>query len=156
MNARRVALLLALLLGVYLVVLGDRGITLVRDGRPAFVLLGVGVLLFPVVGLVILVLEMRFGQATERLGRRLGEEGGLPPADEVPRRPSGRVDRDAADAVFERRRAEVEAAPEDWRAWFRLAIAYSDAGDGSRARRAMRRAIVLHDRPPTAGPPAQG
>ncbi|RJK96487.1 hypothetical protein [Vallicoccus soli] len=143
MNARRAALLLAVVLGVYLVVLGDRGLTLVRDGRPAFVLLGIGVLLFPVVGLWILVLEMRFGQATERLGRQLGEEGGLP-EDELPRRPSGRVDRAAADAVFERRRAEVEAAPADWRAWFRLAVAYADAGDGSRARRAMRRAVVLH------------
>ena len=144
MNGRRVALLLSLVLGVYLVVLGQRGLTLVSDGRPAFVLLGVGVLILPVVGLAILVLEMRFGQATERLARELEAEGGLP-EDERVLRPSGRVDRAAADLVFARRKAEAEAAPQDWRVWFRLALAYADSGDGSRARRTMRRAISLHD-----------
>ena len=144
MNGRRAALLLSGVLGVYLVLLGQRGIILVVDGRPAFVLLGVGVLLLPVVGLAILVMEMRFGRATERLARELDAEGGLPP-DERVMRPSGRPERAAADAVFDRRRAEAEASPGDWRVWFRLAVAYADAGDGSRARRTMRRAITLHD-----------
>ena len=61
----------------------------------------------------------------------------------LPRRPSGRVDRDAADAHFEVIRAEVEAAPEDWRGWYRLAHAYDLAGDRKRARSAMRHAIEL-------------
>jgi Flp pilus assembly protein TadD len=55
--------------------------------------------------------------------------------------PSGRVDRAAADARFAERRAEVEAAPDDWRRWYRLALAYDDAGDRRRARAAMRTAI---------------
>jgi cytochrome c-type biogenesis protein CcmH/NrfG len=80
--------------------------------------------------------------ATQRLGEQLAAEGGLP-ADDLPRRPSGRVDRDAADAVFARRRAEAEAAPDDWRSWYRLGIAYDDAGDRRRAREAMRKAITL-------------
>jgi Flp pilus assembly protein TadD len=58
--------------------------------------------------------------------------------------PSGRPERAAADALFETRREEVEAAPEDWQAWFRLALAYDDARDRRRARAAMRRAIALH------------
>jgi Flp pilus assembly protein TadD len=41
----------------------------------------------------------------------------------------------------------VEDAPDDWRTWFRLGIAYDDAGDRRRAREAMRRAISL-SRPP--------
>ena len=71
------------------------------------------------------------------------------PADDLVRTPSGRVDRAAADAAFARRRAETEANPGDWRCWFRLAVAYHDARDTPRARRAMQHAIALHaGRPP--------
>ena len=154
LTARRLVPLLTLLLLFYALVLVQRGWILLTDGRPAFVLLGVGVLLLPVVGVVLVVRELRFGRATEVLARDLGGDGTATPAeDEVPaRRPSGRIDRAAADAVFERRREELEAAPEDWRAWYRLAVAYDAAGDRPRARRAMRRALDLpagrdnHDR----------
>ena len=40
-------------------------------------------------------------------------------------------------------RAEVEAAPEDWRGWYRLAHAYDLSGDRKRARSSMRHAIEL-------------
>ena len=39
---------------------------------------------------------------------------------------------------------EVEASPDDWRVWFRLAYAYDIAGDRGRARETMRKAIELH------------
>jgi hypothetical protein len=142
-TARRVALVVAAVLGVYLVVVAERGILLLRDGRPAFVLLGVGVVLLPIVGLVVLVSELRFGQAAERLGRQLDAEGGLP-ADERPAPGERAPSREAADAAFLRRKAEVEAAPRDWRAWYRLALAYGEAGDTARGRRALRHAIALH------------
>lgn len=146
MRARTVAAVLVLLVLFYAVALGDRGVYLVRvglrDGEVGDVLFGVGVLLLPLVGIILIWHEVRFGRATERLGRRLADEGGLPD-DEMPRRPSGRVDRAAADAVFERRAAEAEATPDDWRVWYRLGLAYGDAGDTARGRRAMRRAIAL-------------
>jgi hypothetical protein len=78
------------------------------------------------------------------MARELDAEGGLPDTSGLPRRPSGRVDRGAADEWFEERRAEVEAAPDDWRAWYRLAHAYDVAGDRTRARETMRKAIDLH------------
>ena len=78
------------------------------------------------------------------LARELEAEGALP-VDELRRSEGGRIDRDSADAVFARRQAETEAAPEDWRSWFRLAVAYADAKDTPRARKAMQRAIKLHD-----------
>lgn len=143
LTARRVTVLLTAVLVFYLVVVAQRGWILLRDGRLEFVLLGLGVLLLPLVGVWVVLAELRFGRATERLARRLSDEGGLP-VDELPRRESGRIDRDAADEVFARRRAEVEAAPEDWQAWYRLAVAYGDAGDTSRGRRTMRHAIALH------------
>jgi Flp pilus assembly protein TadD len=52
--------------------------------------------------------------------------------------------RAAADAFFERIRAETEASPDDWRSWFRLALAYDAAGDRTRARAAARHALALH------------
>ena len=142
MKARTGALVLAALAVAYLVLVGRLGLVLLTDGRPAFGVLGVGVLLLPAVGVWVVLAEVRFGRATQQLGERLGAEGGLP-ADDLPRRPSGRVDRGAATAAFEARRAEVEAHPDDWRPWFRLGIAYDDAGDRRRARSAMRRAVAL-------------
>ena len=51
--------------------------------------------------------------------------------------------REDADAVFPTYRAAVEANPDDWRAWYRLGLAYDAAGDRRRAREAVRRAIRL-------------
>ena len=61
----------------------------------------------------------------------------------LPKTPSGRVQRDAADALFHTVRGEVEADPDDWRRWYRLARAYDYAGDRTRAREAMRTAVAL-------------
>jgi cytochrome c-type biogenesis protein CcmH/NrfG len=59
----------------------------------------------------------------------------------LPRLPSGRVDRQAAEAWFDQQRAAVQQAPEGWQGWFRLAQAYNLAGDRRRAREALRTAI---------------
>jgi hypothetical protein len=68
--------------------------------------------------------------------------GGLP-EDNLPRTPAGRIIREAADLEFEKYRLEAQAAPEDWRSWFRLSCAYDAAGDRKRARAAMRDAVRL-------------
>lgn len=142
MRARRLVAVLVAVLALYLVLAGYRGVLLVRSGEPAAVGLGVGVLILPVVAGLLVAREVRFGSQTQRLGEQLAAEGGLP-VDDLPRRRSGRVVRAAADARFEQFRDEVDAAPQDWRPWYRLGIAYDDAGDRSRARAAMRRAIAL-------------
>lgn len=134
--------LLLAALAVYFVILGARAVLLIGQGTLLTVALGIGVFILPVIGVLLTFAELRFGLATSRLARRLEAEGGLP-ADDLPRRASGRVDRDAADAVFARRRAEVEADESDWRAWYRLAVAYDAAGDRRRARASMRTAIDL-------------
>jgi cytochrome c-type biogenesis protein CcmH/NrfG len=142
-RARAVVAALVVAFAFYAVTIGWRGALLVRDGRPAAVALGVGVLLLPFLGAWAVWREVRFGAATERLGRELAAAGALP-VDDLPRRPSGRVDRDAAMAAFEGHRREVEQRPGDWAAWYRLATAYDAAGDRRRARAAARRAIALH------------
>ena len=148
MRIRLIVGLLVAALAVYFWLLADRAVALLASGSAAGIALGIGVLLLPVLGVVVVVFELRFGWQTQTLGRRLAADRGLPDDSELPRRPSGRVDRDAADAHFEFIRAQVEAAPEDWRGWYRLAHAYDLAGDRKRAREAMRQAIELAGREP--------
>jgi len=143
MRARNVALLLTAAAAIYLVLLAGRAVALLRTGETVPVLFGVGVLLLPLLGVWILVNTWRSGTRVQRLARRLEAEGGLPDVHELPRLPSGRVDRKAADDWFADRQVELEASPDDWRRWYRLAHAYDIAGDRRRARETMRRAIDL-------------
>ncbi|GHF76344.1 hypothetical protein FHX82_002544 [Amycolatopsis bartoniae] len=143
MRARNVALLLTAALVVYLVLLADRAVELVRTGTAVGITLGIAVFVLPLLGAWMVVATWRSGVRIQQLGRRLDEEGGLPDVSDLPRRPSGRVDRAAADAWFEDRRAELEAHPDDWRYWYRLAYAYDIAGDRRRARATMRKAVDL-------------
>ena len=141
---------------VCLVLVADRGLLLIGQGTPVAVGLGASALVLPLIGAWFLWRTTRFAQQADHLARLLEAEGGLP-VDEPRRTPSGRVDRDAADAVFQVRRRETEQSPQDWRCWFRLAVAYRDCGDTPRARRAMQRAIALHraESAAAAGTPAR-
>ncbi|WP_413250567.1 tetratricopeptide repeat protein [Sinomonas flava] len=132
-----------LLLVFYLVVTFDRARLLLSDPEPVAKAIGAAYLVLPVVGAWALGRELMFGARLERLGRQLDAEGGLP-EDTLPRTPGGRIVRSAADAEFGRYRGETEAAPEDWRAWYRLGLAYDASGDRKQARAAMRQAIALH------------
>ncbi|MBB4682739.1 tetratricopeptide repeat protein [Amycolatopsis jiangsuensis] len=143
MKARNLALLLTAALVVYLVLLAERAVALIGTGTAAGIALGIGVFLLPLLGVWIIVVTWRSGAQIQRLSRRLDAEGGLPDVSDLPRRPSGRVDRDAADGWFDQRRAEVEADQDDWRGWYRLAYAYDVAGDRRRARATMRKAVEL-------------
>ncbi|GAA2725773.1 MULTISPECIES: hypothetical protein [Streptomyces] len=144
MRAKVVYSALAAVLVVYLVLVGSRGVLLIEQGTPVTVTFGLAVLVLPFIGAWFLYRTTKFARDAGRLARELESEGGLP-VDELVRTPGGRIDRDSADEVFARRRAETEQAPEDWRSWFRLAVAYHDARDTPRARKAMQRAIALHD-----------
>ncbi|HJQ48805.1 MAG TPA: tetratricopeptide repeat protein [Amycolatopsis sp.] len=148
MRARNVALLLTAALVVYFVLLADRAIELLRTGSAAGAALGAAVLVLPLLGAWMVLATWRSGVRIQRLGQRLDEEGGLPDASDLPRRASGRVDRAAADAWFEQRRAELEQHPDDWRHWYRLAYAYDIAGDRRRARATMRKALELEEADP--------
>ena len=134
---------LSLALLVYFVTLTRTAVALLRTGTPAAVALGVGVILLPVVGLWAVAATLRAGLAHQRLARLAAEDGMDLDVSALPKTPSGRVQRDAADALFHTVRGEVEADPDDWRRWYRLARAYDYAGDRTRAREAMRTAVAL-------------
>ena len=133
----------AAVLVVYFVLVGSRGVMLIQSGTVVTVTFGVAVLILPVIGVWFLWKNTQFVRRANALAAQLDAEGGLP-VDELKRTPGGRIDRDSADEVFARRKAETEDAPDDWRCWFRLAVAYHDARDTPRARKAMQRAISLH------------
>jgi uncharacterized membrane protein (DUF485 family) len=139
-RARSTVVVLVLALAAYFVLIGYRGVYLLGQPTATLKVLGVAVLVLPLVGIYVVFAELRFGRATQRLAEQLDED---PP--ELPRHPSGRPDRAAADVLFEQRRTEVEADPADWRRWYRLAVAYDLAGDRRRARAAMRAAIARAD-----------
>lgn len=142
MRTKVAVAVMAALLVVYLVFAVRYGALLIGVGEPVAIGLGVALLVLPLLGLWGLVVEVLFALRAERLGVRLAEEGALP-TEELPLLPSGRIERDAAAEVFPTYQAAVEAAPEDWRAWYRLGLAYDAAGDRRRARWATRQSIRL-------------
>lgn len=143
MSARLLSLLLGGAVAIYLVFIAARAWVLIASGDPVPVLLGVSVVVLPMIGAWYLWRELMFGLRTQAMGRELAGEGGLP-VDDLPRTPSGRIERAAADDRFEAYRQQALEQPDDWRSWYRLAIAYDDARDRRRAREAMRTAIRLH------------
>ncbi|MEW2417073.1 hypothetical protein AB0953_25535 [Streptomyces sp. NPDC046866] len=147
MRAKITYFLTAAVLVVYFVLVGSRGVMLIQQGTWLTVSFGTAVLILPVIGIWFLWKNTRFVTRANELAAELEAEGGLP-VDELERDEYGRILRDSADEVFARRKAETEDAPGDWRSWFRLAVAYHDARDTPRARKAMQRAIALHDSKP--------
>ncbi|MCH9730845.1 MAG: hypothetical protein K0U84_14415 [Actinomycetia bacterium] len=150
-RALRIQLLIALMcaaLLVYAVMLGRAALVFLTSGQPAAVGLGAAILIMPVIGVWVMVATLKAGLAHQRLARLAGEEGMELDVAELPRMPSGRIQRAAADAMFETVRIEVESDPGDWRRWYRLARAYDYAGDRTRAREAMKKAVHLQEQAP--------
>lgn len=142
MSARVGVAVMAVLLVVYIALAGQRAVVLLASGDPVGVAMGAALVVLPALAVWALWRELSFGRRAEALAARLEDEGGLP-AEQIDTRTSGRPVREQADELFPAYRAAVEAAPDDWRAWFRLGLAYDGAGDRRRARQAVRTAIGL-------------
>lgn len=136
------AALTCTLLALYLVYTADRGVSLLLSGSVAGMVLGLGMILLPVLGAWALVREILFGTRIQMMAQQLSDSGDLA-EDNLPRTPSGKVDREAAAAEFESFAAAVEQEPENWKAWFNLACMYDAVGERKRARAAMRNAWSL-------------
>ena len=142
MNPRLLAGLLTVALIGYFLLLTRQAFAFISAGG-FLVVLGVAILVLPLIGCYVVVREWQFGRQVQDLARYLERRGELP-VDDLPKRPSGRADREAADQRFAERADEVHAEPGDPGAWFRLAVAYDDAGDRKRARASMRKAVALY------------
>ncbi|WP_428844366.1 hypothetical protein [Mycolicibacter sinensis] len=136
---------MCLALLMYLVFLGRIAVLLITSGSAPAVGLGLALLVMPFIGLWAMIATLRDGFAHQRLSRLIADDGMELDASALPRRPSGRIERDAADALFHTVRAELDADPDNWRRWYRLARAYEYAGDRRRARETMKTAVRLQD-----------
>jgi cytochrome c-type biogenesis protein CcmH/NrfG len=149
MGAVRTRLLIGLMcltLVVYFVLLGRIAVALIADGRAAPVGMGIALLILPLIGLWAMIATLRAGFAHQRLARLAAEQGMEIDVSDLPRRASGRIERAAADRLFDSVRAELAEDPDNWVRWYRVARAYDYAGDRSRARQAMQKAVALQER----------
>ena len=132
--------IMAALLVLYFVFAGVRAVALLASGGAVAVAMAVALLVLPLIGLWALARELIFGWRSTALVDRLEAAGRLP--DDLGHAgPTGKAERETADAAFPAYRAAAEAEPGDWQAWARLGIVYDACGDRSRARAAMRTAI---------------
>ena len=136
---------MCLALIVYFLMLGRTAIIFITSGEPAAIGLGVALLVFPLIGIWVLVTTLRAGLAHQRLARLAREQGMELDVSELPTRPSGRIERDAADELFGTVKAGLEAGADNWVRWYRLARAYDFAGDRGRARETMRTAVRMQE-----------
>ncbi|HEV7957357.1 MAG: putative rane protein [Microbacteriaceae bacterium] len=134
---------MALLLLLYLFLVTQLAFRLFSVDNAVAAGIGIALLVLPLLGGWALVAEVLFGIRSQRLGGILAGEGDLPGVT-LPRRPSGRPVRSAADAEFPIHQAAVESDPDSWRNWFKLGLAYDACGDRRRARQSIRRAIALN------------
>jgi hypothetical protein len=136
------ALVMSALLLVYVILLANTAITLIATGVLVAQLMGLLIITFPLIGVWAIIVEMRFGIATEKLVARV-EAAGTWPDLGIETRPSGRAVRSSADAAFAKWSAAAAENETDFQAWFNLSLAYDACGDRRRARAAMRKAILL-------------
>lgn len=145
MRARQRAIAVLVILAFYLALVGQRAILAMQSDDLLARLLGTAVLAAPLVGVWWVWRETRLDRAAKQMEGELESVGALPRHES--RDEHGRVlDPERAAMMFDARRLEVESAPDDWAAWYRLAVAYQDAGDRSRSRSALRHAIALRSR----------
>jgi cytochrome c-type biogenesis protein CcmH/NrfG len=131
---------------VYFLLLGRIAWAFITSGSGAAIGLGLALLVMPLIGIWVMVSTLQAGFAHQRLARLARENGMELDVSELPRMPSGRIERGAADALFETVRDEAENDPDNWLRWYRLARAYDYAGDRSRAREAMKKAVQLQEK----------
>lgn len=138
------ALLMSAVLVLYVILMFQRAVDLVRSGEVVGIVMGIALFVFPLIGMWALIAEVTFGFRLEKLVKRLDSENGMP--EPLPASASGRADLDAALEAFPKAREDVHAHPESWQSWLRLSMAYDAARDRRRARKAARKAIELSRR----------
>lgn len=142
MRTRFFALVMALAVGAYIVLAGAQAYLFATHGGLAGAVLGIAIAIIGLLGLWLIIKEVRFGLVMQRMGQRAQELGLLLP-DDLPRLPSGRAETVAADERWLQAKSACDEQPDSWIRWYHLALAYDDARDRKRARAAMREAAAL-------------
>lgn len=134
--AKRIALALSCVLGVYVLFAASRGIVLIKTGNGPVQVLGLAIIALTLLGAYLVYRELRFGFKTAELGRAI---------DEV-ELPTKSMDTDALDTYLEQAIKSAQAEPENWTVWYCVALGYHLQTDRKLAREAMRYAIELYEK----------
>ena len=86
---------------VYFILLGRIAMAFITSGEAAAIGLGVALLALPLIGIWVMVSTLRAGLAHQRLARTARERGMELDVSGLPRMASGRIEREAADALFQ-------------------------------------------------------
>jgi hypothetical protein len=132
--ARRIALILALVLSVYLFFAASRGLDLLRADDSAVKALGIAVLILPILGGIVLIREIRFGRTTFVMGQEIDIEylplNGL----------TDEQKKENLDVAIARAKNDLTS----WQCWYAVAIGYDLLSERKLAREAMRHAVELY------------
>lgn len=131
---------MAACLALYVAAVAWGAVIFIGSGTVVGIGMGVATVIIAAFGGWALVREIQFGVASERLGRILDAEGGMPTSD-AERSPSGRLPNDEADRLIEQYSALAQTAGNDWRAHYRLGVVFDAAGQRKNARASIRQAI---------------
>ena len=144
MNKKLVSLMAATLalLGVFALL--APATAQILTGTAVGVSLGLALIVIGTVAAALIVNQVRFGLSADRLLKVLIEEGDDRGFPDLPRRPSGRVLPEVAQAYVEKCRSDVDSDPADWRLWFLLAGSFEIARDRHNAVLALRKANELN------------
>lgn len=126
----------------YLLIAAIRSFQFSESASITAKIFSVAIFLIAAITTALIVREILFGIRISRMSAILDAES-LLLSDDLPSTPSGQTDKMAADARFAQISKEVAEAPDSWRAWFRVALAYDESRDRKRARSAMRKAEKL-------------
>ena len=132
--AKRVALILSGILAVYLVFAAWRGFDLLLVDDPAVRALGVSVLVLPLLGVILVVREIKFGKLSYEMGQEISEHL-LPKKDFTEEEK-----RNFLDQAIERTKNGMD----NWANWYSVALAYDVLNERKLAREAMQHSVQLY------------
>lgn len=132
--AKRVALILSGILGVYLVFAAWRGFDLLLVDDPAVRALGVSVLVLPVLGVILVAREIKFGKLSSEMGQEISESL-LPKKDFTEEEK-----RTFLDQAIDRAKNDMD----NWANWYSVALAYDVLNERKLAREAMQHSVELY------------
>lgn len=133
--ARRIALALAGILGVYLVFATLRARDFLAVEDPVARFLGLAILTMPILGIAVIIKEVRFGFKTSQMGAEI-DETRLPKSDLT------------AEEKFQYLNAAIaptQVEGSTWQDWYCLALGCDLTGERKLAREAMRWSVHLYD-----------
>lgn len=131
------------ILGLYFGLVANHAFLFLQADELIAKAIGAAMLVLPFIGVWYLVHEFRLGTTVQRMADTLDAEGQLP-AHDGETKPSGKLTRESAEAVFAVASRRVEEAPAQWSSWFHLAYAYDAAGERAQARKTLRYAADLY------------